>query len=513
MKRFAVDAQALALCCTVLSLAGRAAADEPHKASEPEVLREPAEITQVVDAFDDKDLFDLNLSLGYESTWTSSVIHRDSSIAQAGLGGGGFTQSNLNVAQYKQTTSRLLTRADIGLYKDVALVIRVPIILSDDRQLSGIDGSEKQQSVSLAGDPGEQLFSLPFKSPTRSGIEYLAVGLDAGLMNQARDFAKPTWVVGIEGRFNVSEPMHACNPNTDGLNQAGGQVQCADRSDINRNGKGNEGTNGDTMGSLEGRFSGSRPPGVSRGTTAVEAHTYLSRRLKYIEPYGGFRTLFEFQNSSSDYGSTDLKGVLANHPPLRGTLLFGVNVMPWEIPDQFQRITLDFRFTGTYVSEGRDYSELFDALGSSDAKSLRAPNFAEYQACTPGTNCQNATSVVNTGSQKVYFTGVTDVQQHGTYRLSTEFTWQAGEYIKFHVGGGYTLIQSHYITFDQACNPSFSGDPGAAGPCHDQTTASSATVSGTPNPNYRRSINDPGQRFKVDDSHAIDAWVNATVMF
>jgi hypothetical protein len=120
---------------------------------------------------------------------------------------------------------------------------------------------------------------------------------------------------------------------------------------------------------------------------------------------------------------------------------------------------------------------------------------------------------VNTSSQKVYFTGVTDVQQHGTYRLSSEFTWQAGEYIKFHVGGGYTLVQSHYITFDQACNPAFSGDAGKAGPCHDATTTGSASVSGTPNPNYRRSINDPGQRFKVDDSHAIDAWVNATVMF
>jgi hypothetical protein len=40
-----------------------------------------------------------------------------------------------------------------------------------------------------------------------------------------------------------------------------------------------------------------------------------------------------------------------------------------------------------------------------------------------------------------------------------------------------------------------------------------SSVSGTPNPNYRRTINDPGQRFKVDDSHVIDAFINATVMF
>jgi len=516
-KRFAVKAPLLGVCCMVLC-AARAKADEPRMANEPRMLKEPAEITQVPDAFDDDDdVFDLHLSLGFESTWASSVIRRESSISQPGLGGGGYVQSNLNVAQYKQTTSRLLTRADIGLYKDVALVFRVPIILSDDRQLSGIAGSEGQQSVTLAGLPGEQLFRVPFKSPTRSGIEYLAVGIDAALMNQMRNSARPTWVIGVEGRFSVSEPMHACNPNGSGLNQASGQVQCAYPSDLNRNGKSGEYPNLDA-GPLEGNFNGSRSPGVSRGTTAIEGHTYLSRRLKYIEPYGGFRALVEFQNNSSDYGSTNLKGVLANHPPLRGTLLFGLNVIPWEIREQFQRITLDFRFSGTYVSEGRDYSELFDALGSSDAPSLRVPNYAEYQQnpnCTTSTPCSEAPSVVNPKSEKVYFTGITDVQAHGSYRLSTEFTWQAGEYIKFHVGGGYTLVQSHFISFDQSCNPDFATDSGKSGPCRSGGAAagSATTISGTPNPNYRRVIDDPGQRFKVDNSRAIDAWLNATVMF
>ena len=482
-KRLALNAPLLGLCCLALSTSTRARADEPRKVNEPRVLKEPAEITQVADAFDNEDdnLFDLHLSLGYESTWASSVIRRDTSISQPGLGGGGYLQSNLNVAQSKQTTSRLLTRADIGLYKDIALVVRVPIILSDDRELTGIAGSEKQQSVTLAGAPGEQLFSLPFKSPTRSGIEYLAVGIDAGLMNQMRNSARPTWVIGVEGRFSVTEPMHACNSSGNGLNQASGQVQCAYPSDLNRNGKSGEYPNLDA-GPLEGNFSGSRSPGVSRGTTAIEGHTYLSRRLKYIEPYGGFRALAEFQNSSTDYGSTNLKGVLANHPPLRGTLLFG-------------------------------------ALGSSDAPSLRVPNYAEYKQnpnCTTGSPCNQAPSVINPQSEKVYFTGITDVQAHGSYRLSAEFTWQAGEYIKFHLGSGYTLVQSHFITLDAACNPDFASDSAKAGPCRSggaPASSGSSTVSGTPNPNYRRVIDDPGQRFKVDDSHAIDAWINATVMF
>lgn len=520
LRRVSLDAVRLhsgvAIAVYVLSAAGPAKADEPRKVTEPSVLREPAEVTQVVDAFDEDDPFDLHLSLGYQHTWKGAKIRRESSVRQAGLTTGGYASDDMNVAEYSETTSRLNTRAAIGVYKDIQLVFRLPIILSNKRKLSGLDGSDKQQSVVLAGGPGEQLFSLPFESPTRSGLEYLAVGLDFALMNQFRDLTKPTWVIGIEGRFNVSEPMHACSNSTAGLNQPGPQKKCANPSDINRNGV-RDVIDPDTGDDLEGRDLGARDPGVSRGTTGLEFHTYLSKRIKYIEPYGGFKALFEFQNENSDYGTTDLKGSLVNHPPLAGSIIMGLNVIPWEIRDQFQRVTVDFRFTGTYRSEGRDYSELYDALGSSDAPSLRAPTYASYKA-NPAFNPNaadgpgNPRSVVDANSQRVYTTGLTDVQQHGTYTLSTELTWQAGEYVKFSLGGGYTLVQSHLLTFDQACNPDFSDDITKSGPCK-STSQSGYSATGIPNPNYRPTINAPGRRFKVDDSHAFDAWLNATVMF
>jgi hypothetical protein len=508
--------------CSALPLAGLlftslSHAEEPRKVSEPSVLREPSEVVQVVDAFDDDDLFDLHLSLGYQMTWKSAKILRESSLTDPGFSDGGYSRANLNVAEYSERVTRLNPRADIGLYKDLALIIRLPIVLSDDRELKGLSGSDKNQAFALAGAPGEQLFQLPFKSPTRSGIEYLAVGLDVSPMNQARDATKPTWVIGIEGRFDVSEPMHACRQDASTLNANSGlspgskQVDCAHFSDINRNGRGGEYPAAVDGGSLEGTFSGARKAGISRGVTAIEAHTFVSRRVKYIEPYGGFRALIEFQNSSSDYGATDLKGSLVNHPPLRGSMIFGLNLIPWEIREAFQRLAFDFRFTGTYVSEGRDYSELFDALGTSDAATLRYPNFAEYQA---GTGPAAGTSVANPNSQKVYFTGLTDVQQHGVYTLSTSVNWQVGEFVKFNLGGAYTLTQAHFITFDQACNPDFANDINKAGPCKGQKAGSSKeTPSGIPNPNYRKVINDPGHRFKVSGSSAFDAWINATVMF
>ncbi len=502
-----------------IGLAAPASADEPRTVTEPRVMQEPAEITTVVDAFDDQDPFDLNITLGFQQVWKSANIRRESFIDQAELASGGFTSQNLNIAEYSESTSRLNARIDIGLFQDIALYARLPVILANDRELKGLEGSDAVQSAVLVGAPGEQLFRLPFKSPTRSGIEYLAVGLDFGIMNQFRNPSKPTWVFGFEGRFSLSEPMHACTESSEGLNQPGPQRKCAFPGDVNRNGIGNETGNATSPDAnpvpvIEGNDSGDREAGVSRGTTAFEVHTYLSKRIKYIEPYGGFHALFEFQNDDSDYGSTDLKGSLVNHPPLRGGFVLGLQVIPWEVRDQFQRFSVDFRFNGEYVSEGRDYSELFDALGSSDARSLRYPNFAEFQAAPAGSG---GGSVVNPRSQKVYTTGLTDVQQHGRYRFSSGLIFQAGEYIKFGAGGGYTLVQGHFITFDQPCNPDFdSTDNSKSGPCRSSSTTGTTgntRVTGIPNPNYRPTMNIPGRRFRVTDTTEVDLFINATVMF
>jgi hypothetical protein len=488
-----------------LSLAGvgftnSVLAEEPRTVREPDVLQEAAEIVSVVDAFDGQDPFDFHLTLGIQQTWKSSDITRETHSTESQLSSGGYTASNLKVAEYTEVTSRLNTRADVGLYHDLALVIRLPVILSNDRKLEG-----QNNDLALQGAPGERLFTLPFDSPTRSGIEYLAVGLELNLLNQWRDLTKPTWKVGIEGRFNVSDPMHACTDTP-----AAGEVKCADPSDVNRNGT----ADGADINSipLEGAtFSGERSAGVSRGTTGFAFHTYMSKRVKYIEPYAGIEGLIEFQSSDSDYGKTDVQGALVNHPPLNGTLVMGMAVMPWEAREKYQRIEFDLRFAGTYRSEGRDYSELFDALGSSSAASLREPKFAQYQAgpddATP--------SIVNESSSKIYMTGITDVQQHGIYNFRAGATWLAGKFVKFNAGAGVTLVQGHLITYDQPCNPDFKRGLGRAGPCRSEGSVNVGgfSATGIPNANYREVINLPGRRFRVDSSSEFDLWLNATVMF
>jgi len=481
------------LACAALA-GGVARADEPVAPGEPRLMSETAEITSVVDAFDNDDPFDLNLTLGFQQTWKSANIRRESNLSQPGLSTGGVLSANENIASYSQSTSTLNMGADVGIYKDLALIFRLPLILADNRSLGSLNGSGAEQQYLLADPTGGQLFSLPFKSPTRSGVDYFSIGLDWAIFNQQRDQTKPTWVIGIDGRFGVGTPLHACNANA-----PSSQPEC--------------------LNPMDPTSPTSRSPGISRAMDGIEARTVVSKRYGYVEPYTGFSMLAEFPQSNSDFGQTNgLTGALLNHPPLLGTFMAGIEVIPWERREQFQRLVADFRMAATYHSAGREYTELFDALGSSQANSLRSPNPTGYTnvGCPNGAlSCaQYGSSYTPTFSGGVPFTGITDQQAFGSVAFNGSATWQAGEYVKFVFGLGVTYNQSHLITAADACNPNL-GSAGfaAAGPCKSNTANGTQEATGIPNPNHRDTIDLPGDRFSADNTVIWDLSLSGVVMF
>ncbi|MBM4376036.1 MAG: hypothetical protein FJ095_13200 [Deltaproteobacteria bacterium] len=481
------------------------------------VMREPGEVVDVIDAFDDDDPFDFAVSVGYQFASKSARILRESPVFEPGLTTGGFTARTMKVGQFIGIASVLTPRIDVGLYKDLALYATLPITLSDERRIDDLDGSAAKAAVVAAGAPGEQLFSIPFRSPNRSGIQYVGLGIDYSLLNQARDVTKPTWVFGLETRIAAGTPMHACD--------AAQAVQCTHPGDINRNGQfDTSGPNLTTPGgaALEAQGLTTRTPGVTRGTIGLEFHSAISKRVKYIEPYGAFSALFEFQQGGeSDFGQTDLQGALVNHPPIVGTVSLGLMIHPWENRESFSRLTFDFRFDGTYRSEGRDYSELFDALGSSAALSLRRPRWSRYRGCTQAEidakTCSGETiSVVDESSQKTYFSGLTVVEPYGSYRASSSVTWRIAEFVKLNLGMAMRFDQAHGITHDQPCNPNFKDNPYESGPCHFTAGSSQAPeigATGIPNPAYRPTINGVGRRFYVDESVTYEIFARGVVLF
>ena len=459
-------------------------ADEPVSAKEPRLLNETGENTTVIDAFDKDDPFDANLLLTFRQQWKSANIRRETSLSQMNLSSGGFVSRNENVASYSEKTSTLEVGGDIGIYHDLALSLRLPIILSNSRELGDLDGSSANPQR-LQDPAGDQLFTVPFKSPNRSGIDQLSVGLNYAIFNQVRDDTKPTWVIGFESRFAVGPRLHACNDNA--------PIRCPDPA--NPTGP-------------------SREPGLSRGMTTLVLHTIFSRRFGYIEPYMGFRGMIDLPQSNSDFGATsDVPGTLLSRPPAIGTFTVGTEVFPIENRENFQRLGLDFKVHGTYHSPGREYSELFDALGSSQARSLRDPNPGAYHGVTDGSG--SFSSVADPNSGKVFFSGITDQQAYGSFGGSIGATWQAGEYVKFNAGVGLTYSQSHLITSADACNPDLGkGDAGAAGPCRaGAVSAGGGSATGIPNPNHRQVIDLPGRRFSADDTTLVDLWLSGVVMF
>ncbi len=86
-------------------------------------MSETAEITSVVDAFDKDDPFDLNLILGFAQSWKHANIRRESHAAPAGLSTGGFIAGTPRTSRvYSQSIDTLEVGADIGIYKDFALI-------------------------------------------------------------------------------------------------------------------------------------------------------------------------------------------------------------------------------------------------------------------------------------------------------------------------------------------------------------------------------------------------------
>jgi hypothetical protein len=187
-------------------------------------------------------------------------------------------------------------------------------------------------------------------------------------------------------------------------------------------------------------------------------------------------------------------------------------VIPWERREQFQRFVADFRVRASYYSPGREYSELFDALGSSQAASLRTPNPGGY------TSTDGVTSVVNKALPPVPFTGITDQDGYGSFNAGASATWQAGEYVKFSAGLGFTYNQSHFITTAEPCNPNFNGDQNViaeSGPCHGVVNGGQGPqpITGIPNPNYHAVIDTPGRRFSAEDTTIFDLFLSVVVMF
>lgn len=453
MRKYPISLGVATLACC---LAGALETTPAAAQTDLRLFSEPTSYTDVIDAFDRDDPFDLNVRIGYVRSQTFADIQREQNRPEAG----DFRASEnyVEIGEHKHLVNTLQLGVDVGLFHDLALYGRLPIVLSDERTLSSPDdraAADVNRDLEVTHPDGTTapLFTVPFESPTRSGIDHIELGLAWAIFNQHRDPEYPTWVLLAETHLGVGEELSPC-----------------------RAGSGCDG-------------------GISRGVHAIKLETRASRRFRYIEPYAGLSFQMEFPAGAEEEFEPggDLSGFMNTLPPRVGELTAGMAIIPWEHRGRWQRFVVDVRLSGQYISEGHGYSPLFDALGTSDSAYLT----------TPSNECADPTA--SGECRAVEFTGLTDTQSHGRVGGRLALEMQAARYVRFELGGALYYTSPYLATFADACNPNVdpSVDDLRQGTCRN----------GIINPHHRSVIDLPGRRFRVAEAVTFDFFASATAQF
>ncbi len=469
-------------------------------------MRDPLPYTDVIDAFDDDDPFDLNASIGYTRIADRGTILReviDPNTHKLG---------REKIAESERVVSELMFGLDIGLYKDVMAFLHLPLILSDARQLSVPGGSSADAINDPRGplhDPFDyggvsgSLFSVPFKSPTRAGFDYIGIGGAWAVLNQQRHAWQPTWVFILEGRRAIGTPVKPCQ-------EINGKTVCGNKAPGGQDIDG-DGVPDGTADAFTGQSAGS-----SRGFSGIHFETRLSRRYRYMEPYMGLGVLIQWASTASKYFNPGgrLDGVINALPSQTATATLGTGIIPWENRGRYQRFAIDLRLNTTYLSQGKDYSALYDALGTSNHAELARPNFEGVRGVDPDLSGPLRPCNTNDPSdtncfvgEKVPFYGLTDLRPRLKYGFRVGIEMQAAEYVRFNLGTGVSWVTNYGMTASDPCNPTVSGDN--RGEAYRGSTCGSGAV----NPAHRPTVDLPGRRFFMQGQILVDLYATATAQF
>ncbi len=453
-------------------------------------------ITDVADAFDSHTTWGPRFTLSFVRTQRTATLVRERAPLSSGMMPGspdlsrsGTTETD-DVARFLQSVYTLNLGAELPVWHNLSLHFIAPIVLSDQRSFEatgrGVDALT--DGFTVDGVPG-RLFNLPFRSPDRSGIDQLKVGLNFNILSQARDPHMPTWLLRFEWRVPVGPVMSACEA------ASGGTNRCP-RLDAPRPTDPPDSTSlMSTMDAPAERATDpARTPGISRGVHGLFLQTVVSRRIGFFEPFLGLEALAEIPGAQLPqflYGGDKPFGQLSTLPPIKGALTVGAEIIPWENRESWQRFAIDVRLRGEYHSQGREYTPLFDALGSSNSVPLTSPTWAIRN--------QMARDPMNA----LWFTGTTSVQSHAKLGAYVGLNFQASRHFRFVLSGSLLYTSSHAMTATDACNPNeSSSNPADRGGCQGTSV---------PDPQHRVVIDSAGSRFRMTNDFTWDIFAQRTV--
>lgn len=445
------------------------------------------EYTDPASAFDVADPFRFRLYVDYELEARRAAIKREFTGPDLGSVDGKvpLTRDLL----FRENRHVLTPAARVGLLPDLELVVELPIVVSatrrysfdqratpclfgddpqgrqatcvdQDNSLTFRDGILPASDTQLGFDAGDPIGNFPvdsktvFRSPGRSGLDQLHLGLTWAALNQQRDDTKPTWIIGAQYWWSIGEIMRF------------------DRLD----------PDGET--------------GVSRGVHELFLFTSLAKRTSWSEPYVSFYYVAPVGMRGTEPGDPDGSlfwdvdfGQESIWPQQRGGTVMGLQAIPYDDKATQQKIALELNGRIEGVFEGRGYSELWEVLAfGGDARVPGAPLVVDRDP-------------LSTVDAPLSYPGVTTIESYLRLAGRVGVRGVVGENARFDASFNLGWDQPHAVTFADAGNDSPDPD--------DVVTPGTSEV----NPLHVRIIDVTGRRYIVDDSWTYAFFVSGTMLF
>ncbi len=446
-----------------------------------------ADVTRVASSFDGDNKFDLHFGVGYDFNFKKAALLREWSDAN------NPSSTVVRDLLYQQFRHVVTPTLEIGLYKDLAVYLNVPIVVADQRTYSfdqqadpcrygdnatiqdpatcvnrdnsttirdgivprgGFDATSDQPYSNIAGTDSTTLF----KGATRRGVDQLHVGLKYAILNQDRLSHMPKWVIGIEGRFSIGKPMTFSRDLENASNTS-----------------------------------------VGRGMHELGIWTALSRRYRFLDPFftaWWYQALRANNTEFKDYGGAQDR----SNPQSQTGVSFGTEIVPFERKAKGQKVAVVIKGLAMLKYNGRGYSEGWELF--SDSPALIGSNQPGPGSCTNDdarqaadwasdpANVGDPNYIAGSGASSTCqkFNGITNIQDFATFGINVGLNFQLNKYAMIMLGVDSRTDTRHWITNASRGKASLGGDKNLVEP-------NSAEV----NPVRRDVVDNVGRRYAVGD--------------
>jgi hypothetical protein len=504
----------------------------------PVQTADAAEYTDLLDAADDKDdfeketydPFDFNIEPSFRYDTSSAQISREAPCVPnpGAYAGEPAVANNPRLVrepgrcsspslvynremdyEFSQSTFNLALRA--GIYKDLELRIDVPYVVNSSAGLKYAEGvtaanssvdpsngrvSERAAQVFTPGDADANIrqfdlfnmyryFDLANEATTyeRSGFADPSIGLFWAPYNDRRDDTKATLLLGMEYTMPIAPIKRVDND------------------------------------------------AVGQGMHVLHWKVASSKQFDWINPYFGLEYFLPLLASDSplrqSYPGND--GQVIDNAPMRGDITVGTEFIPYENVLTGERYAIDLRFTMGYVSEGRDYTPLYDHLANSQCNgktlgqvlpqfdasgNLTNPNDV---ACAwivqrpANADLNPAYDLTNTSHDTPFRTdALMTVEDYGTFAGQLGFYLQPSKYFQLNALVRLKHRQEHFLTNARTGRDADDSQEETADETVDLTGADAAFER---SPVYNPTIDSAGNRFRIQEYNTWSFVINAALQF